>query len=254
MSKKIIIANWKMNFSAPAAKKVIDDFMTLFKQPDNITVVICPGFTAINYVAEKITKTGLAWGAQNCYWEEYGAFTGEVSPRDLAGLGCRYVIVGHSERRTNLNESDAMVNNKVTAALAAGLTPIVCVGETFAERQEGTKEFVIMNQVNRAIAGVNLSGEKRLIIAYEPVWVIGSGQAVEPVEAGHTHQVIRQVLIDKFEAKVVEEKIKIIYGGSVDFTNINKFLDMPCIDGALVGGASLDPNNFVKLIQAAAKA
>jgi len=213
--------------------------------------VLCPSFTALEKVAQRLKGTGVFLGAQDCFWEQEGAFTGEVSPTFLKELGCRFVIIGHSERRTHLGETDEMVHQKVKAVLAEGLVPVICVGETFEERQEGNKDFVVMSQVDKAVAGVDLQKDDQLIVAYEPVWVIGSGQAVEPAEARHTHQVIRQVLIDHFDAAAVQERARVIYGGSVDASNIKSFFAEENIDGALVGGASLDPHSFAELIQAA---
>lgn len=249
MKKKIIIANWKMKLSGPAAQELIREFIDIYQPTEKAEVVICPDYLNLPLISQAIKDTEIALGAQNCFWEKTGAFTGEISPKFLKEAGARYVIVGHSERRTYLGETNEMVNNKVKAALAEGLAPIVCVGETFEERQEGNKDFVIINQVNKAVADVKLNEGDELIIAYEPVWVIGSGQAVAPEEAEHTHRVIRQVLMDNFEIDVIDEKIRLIYGGSIEPANLKGFLTMPNIDGALVGGASLDPIAFNDLLK-----
>lgn len=249
MDKKIIIANWKMRLTAVKAGQVADEFVEIYQPRPKVEVVICPTFTSIKLVSEKIKNQEIKLGAQDCFWEPEGAFTGAVSPQDLKELGCQYVIVGHSERRSYLNETNESVNKKVKAALKQGLIPVICVGETFEERQEGNKDFVVLTQVAKAIEGVSLNSTDQLIVAYEPVWVIGSGQAVEPEEAEHTHQVIKQVLIDQLEASAIRGKVKIIYGGSVDSSNIKDFFNQPNIDGALVGGASLNPVEFNELIQ-----
>jgi len=244
------MANWKMKLLGKEAEELAEEFTKLYKPVGEAEVVLCPDYLNLRPIFKIIKGKEIKLGAQDCFWEEAGAFTGEISPRSLKEAGCEFVILGHSERRTFLGETDKMVNKKVLAVLQENLIPVICVGETFDERQEGNKDFVIMNQVNKALAGVDIINNE-LIIAYEPVWVIGSGQAVEPEEAEHTHQVIRQVLVDKFELDTVKEKIRIIYGGSVDPTNIQEFLAMSNIKGALVGGASLDSSTFNELVKAA---
>ena len=250
MSKTIIMANWKMKLYGKEAEELAEEFTKLYKPFGEVEVVLCPDYLNLQTVSKKIKGKEIKLGAQDCFWEESGAFTGEVSPRSLKEVGCEYVIIGHSERRTFLGETDEMVNKKVLAVLKEGLIPVICVGETFEERQEGNKDFVVMNQVSKALEGVDI-GNNELVIAYEPVWVIGSGQAVMPEEAEHTHQVIRQVLVDKFELDTVKEKIRIIYGGSVEPLNIQGFLAMNNIKGVLVGGASLDSNIFNELVKSA---
>ena len=250
MKKNFIIANWKMSLGHKQALELADNLLKQTKKNDNIEVVVCPSFISLLDVSSKILKSGVKLGAQVCFWHDDGAFTGEVSPLNLQEAGCEYIIVGHSERRGYLNETDEMVNQKVKAVLQNGLVPIICVGETLEERQSSNKDFIIMNQVNKAIEGVDLSGNKSIIIAYEPVWGIGSGQTVEPQEAEHTNQVIRQILIDKYPLETINEKIYILYGGSVNPTNIREFLSQATIDGALVGGASLDADTFWQIINA----
>ena len=249
MKKKIIIANWKMNLSDIKAFNLSEQLAKKFKKADDVDVVVCPSYTALGSVFNEIRKTEIRLGAQNCFWQNQGPFTGEISPSILKELGCSYVIIGHSERRGNLNETDLMVNKKVKLALENNLIPIICVGETFDERQVGHKDFKIMEQVNMALEGVSL-GEKELIIAYEPVWVIGSGQAVEPQEAEHTLQVIHQVIIDNFDPEIYEKQIRLIYGGSVDKDNIKYFMEQSMISGALVGTASLELDTFLSIIEA----
>jgi len=250
MKKKIIIGNWKMSLSHRQALDLAENLLEQNNQSEKVEVVVCPAFISLLGVAEKILNSGIKLGAQDCFWHEEGAFTGEVSPLNLRDIGCEYVIVGHSERRGYLNETDQMVNQKVKAVLENNLTPIICVGETLVERQSSSKDFVIMNQVNKALEGIELSGNQKLIIAYEPVWVIGSGQAVEPREAEHTNQVIRQLLIDMYPLEVVNEKFNLIYGGSVNPVNIKQFLLQPTVEGALVGGASLEAETFWQIIKA----
>ena len=253
MKKKIIIANWKMSLSQAQALALTQALLEGIKdQPlENLELVLCPSFNALGEAGRLVAKTNISLGAQDCCWEEAGAYTGEVSPQVLKEIGCQFVILGHSERRKYLKESDQLINAKVKSALKNGLAPILCVGETFEERQAGNKDFVVMQQLEKGLSGVNLNNSDRLVIAYEPVWVIGSGQAVEPVEAEHTNQVIRQVLLDHFSPKAIEEQIYLIYGGSVNPENIKEFILQPTIAGALVGGASLEAKIFCSLISAA---
>ncbi|MBT3689931.1 triose-phosphate isomerase [bacterium] len=249
MKKNIIIANWKMSLTDLEAIELSKKLVKKLKKQNEVDVAICPSHTALDRVASEIKRSEIKLGAQNCFWEDTGSFTGAISPKVLNELNCSYVIIGHSERREHLNETDGMVNKKVKAALANNLIPIICVGETFSERQEGHKDFKIMEQVSKAIKDVELNN-KEIIIAYEPVWVIGSGQAVEPVEAEHTMQVIRQVIIDNFSPEIFDTQVRLIYGGSIDKDNILEFVNQPSIEGALVGGASLDVDKFVPIIDA----
>jgi len=247
---KIIIANWKMNLTP---EKVIETSKSLVKgetlwRGSEREVVLCPSFESITVAKNALENSGIKLGAQDCFWEDKGAYTGEVSPMVLKSLGCEYVIIGHSERRRELRESDKDVNRKTAAAWRVGLTPIICVGETFEERQAGKKDFVIMNQVTSALEDLAWPSDGNLIIAYEPVWVIGSGQAVEPAEAEHVSMVIRQVLLDNFSAENAK-KVKVIYGGSVNVDNVAEFTSISSLDGFLVGNASLVAENFIELIK-----
>ncbi|MFA6304826.1 MAG: triose-phosphate isomerase [Patescibacteria group bacterium] len=251
--KKIIIANWKMNLNLASGSGLVKELLASindWKSPD-LEVVICPDFLSLTPLAEQLKDKGIFLGAQDCFWEKTGAYTGEVSPQFLSELGCKYVLVGHSERREHKQETNAQINLKVKAALGNGLIPVICVGETFSERQDGNKDFVIMTQTAAALAGVKLLSTDQLIIAYEPVWVIGSGQAVDPEEAEHAHRVIKQVLFDHFSSTVLNEQIRIIYGGSVKPSNIKSFMIQPTIDGVLAGGSSLEAVSFMDLIKQA---
>jgi len=244
-----------MKLEPEEASQWVDEFLakvTDFKDLD-LDVALCPSFVVIGNIYQKIKDTEFKLGSQDCFWEDDGSFTGEVSPKVLKSLGCEYAIIGHSERRYYFNESDEQVNLKVKAALRNDLIPIICVGETFEERKEGRKDFVIMQQVQEAIKGLRLLGNDQLIVAYEPVWVIGSGQAVDPDEAEHANQVIRQTLLDNFPLEEVEEKTRIIYGGSVNPGNVQSFYDEPTIDGFLVGTASLEFESFSQIIKLYAK-
>ncbi|MDP2586418.1 MAG: triose-phosphate isomerase [Candidatus Komeilibacteria bacterium] len=251
--QNIVIANWKMNLSPADSLKLAEAIIAKLGEikPLKAQIVLCPDFLSLSGVAQKITGQPIMLGAQDCFWEPVGAFTGEVSAQFLHELGCAYVILGHSERRQYVAETNEQINLKVKAALANSLIPIICVGETFAERQEGDKDSVISQQVSNALTGIRLLDQDKVIIAYEPVWVIGSGQAVAPEEAEHAHRVIRQVLIDHFSMNAVNGQIKIIYGGSVKPNNVGNFLIQPAIDGILVGGASLEAESFAELVKQA---
>jgi len=256
--KPLIFANWKMHFTSKEAEKTTLEILKLLAKekinPREIEIVLTPSFTALKGVAQLIKGTGLKLGAQDCFWEEKGSFTGEVSPFDLKELGVEYVIIGHSERRENLGETDGMIHKKIKAAFKANLVPLLCVGETFDERQKGIKDYKIMNQITRAFEGIKIKSGDRLIIAYEPVWVIGSGQAVAPEEAHYVNQVIKQRMIDLIGPALAEETTSFIYGGSVDENNIKNFMQCEidgilCEAGVLVGGASLKAEQFVRLIK-----
>jgi triosephosphate isomerase (TIM) len=252
MKNNIIIANWKMSLGQKQSLDLIESLIKkINSQEKNLPeVVICPSFNVMAEVAQKISKTEIKLGAQDCFWEEQGAYTGEVSAKVLKEIGCEFVIVGHSERRNYVAETDAMVNRKIRAMLKNKLTPILCVGEKFEERQSGDKDYIIMQQVQKGLEGIKFNKDDRLIVAYEPVWVIGSGQAVAPEEAEHTNRVIRQVLLDHLPLEIVKNQVHLIYGGSVNLENIKGFLDEPNIDGYLIGGASLEADEFWSLIKA----
>ena len=219
----------------------------------NVEVVVCPSFTELAAVGEAIKGSGLKLGSQDCFWEESGAFTGAVSPKNLQEYGVEYVLVGHSERREHLAETGAMIRKKIFTAFRVGLVPVLCIGESFSQRQEGQKEVALIQELHQALDGLWLTEAQRLVVAYEPVWVIGSGQAVSGDEAEHTHQVIKQTLYDLFPASVVQEQLRIIYGGSVDPENVAQFMVQSTVDGVLVGTSSLDATVFGALVAAAVK-
>jgi len=237
-------------FDALALAKKVAKASLKYKDAE---VIICPGFTELAAISEIIKGSAVKLGAQDCFWEEAGAFTGEVSPKHLLDYGVQYVIVGHSERREHLGETDKMVHQKTRMLVSLGITPIVCIGETFEERQAGQKEAVLLREIDAALNGISLNKLTNLIIAYEPVWVIGSGQAVDPFEAEHTHQVIKHALYELFSEEAVEERVKIIYGGSVDPENVAGFIKQPNIKGVLIGGASLDATEFGAIIASSVK-
>jgi triosephosphate isomerase (TIM) len=247
--RPLIIANWKMNLRIPERKKLVKEIISGLKKIDKAEVVLCPSFISLQEVGDLIRKTPLKLGAQDVFWEAKGAYTGEISPLMLEEMNCEYVIVGHSERRKYLNETDEMVHRKLQAALLEKLTPVLCVGETFEERQDGAKDYVIIRQMNSALDGLVLNNDQQVVIAYEPVWVIGSGQAVQPSEAGQVYQLIRQTLLDLFPLEQARNNFRIIYGGSVDASNVKPFLTEASMDGVLVGGASLKAEEFIKIVK-----
>lgn len=249
---KIIIANWKMSLSfsqtIDLTKKIKKGLKKNSKK--NIDIVICPSSVALAEVSKLIKKTKIKLGAQNAFWEQRGAFTSGVSPLILKELGCEYVIVGHSDRRKYWEEPAWMINKKVKAVLEARLIPIICVGEKFEERKNHTKDLVVIEQVSKALEGVKIKKTDKVIIAYEPVWAIGSGQTVKPIEAEYTNKVIKHELINLYPKKLVDNNFRTIYGGSINSKIVKSFTDQPTIDGVLVGGKSLKADEFVKIIKA----
>jgi triosephosphate isomerase len=208
-------------------------------------VGIAPPFTALTTVAEALAGSAVTLGAQNMHWEERGAFTGEISPLMLRDAGCRFVILGHSERRQYFGEDDASVHRKVRAALAHELTPIVCVGETLSEREAGQTLDVVGRQVRGALLGLQADAIRHVVVAYEPVWAIGTGRVATPQQAQEVHCWIRNLLAETFGS--VAEEVRILYGGSVKPENIDELMAEADIDGALVGGASLQAESFVRI-------
>lgn len=247
MTQPLIVANWKMNGTVAEARQLVAAMKPGLAGVKGVGKVLCPPFTALATVSEMLEGTDIGIGAQDMYHEDSGAFTGQVSPGMLAEF-CSYVILGHSERRSLFSETSQSVAWKVAAAKAAGLSPIMCVGETISERETGRAEAVVDGQVLTGLVGVsNIDG---VSIAYEPVWAIGSGAAASPDDAQAMASRIRQVLSDRFGPPAAETPV--LYGGSVTDENILDFMGQPDIDGALVGGASLKPDVFVALTRAAA--
>jgi triosephosphate isomerase len=243
-----------MNLGRPAeALDFVRSVRHGLQEAEGVEVVLCPPHTALAAVGEVLGRSRVALGAQNMHWEEKGAYTGEISPSMLSGL-CRFVIIGHSERRATHSdtESDAAVNRKVTAALVHGLTPIVCVGEDLAQNEAGQTQSVVGAQVTAAFQGVSADQVAACVIAYEPIWAIGTGKAASPADANRTiNLAIRGVLAGSY-GEPVAQRVRILYGGSANAANIASFAEMPDIDGALVGGASLKPE-FVKMVEEVAR-
>lgn len=248
MRRRIIAGNWKMNKTRDEAVDLVGDLKEMLADVGDVEVVVCPPFTALDAVREALRGSNIELGAQNMHWEEEGAFTGEISPLMLRNLGCMYVILGHSERRTYFGETDETVNRKVKSAMANGLLPIICVGETLDERDAGKTEEVVVRQTKAALSGVKTNGAERIVIAYEPVWAIGTGRTASADEANRVIHIIRQSVAEVFNERIAQE-VRIQYGGSVKPQNIADFLGQPEIDGALVGGASLDAASFAAIVK-----
>jgi triosephosphate isomerase len=250
--RPIIAANWKMHMTHLEAIQAVQKLGYLLDQKvtDRVEVVVCPPFTALRAVQTLVDadRLPIGLGAQNVHPEAQGAFTGEVSPPMLSALKVRYVIVGHSERRQLFGEDDLLVNKKVRGVFAGSMTPILCVGETLDEREAGGTESKVAQQIRRGFDGVDPEQAASVVIAYEPIWAIGTGRNAEPSDAGQVVQVIRKTLADKYDAAVAEA-IRVQYGGSVKPGNIRDFMAHPDIDGALVGGASLDPEEFALIVK-----
>ncbi len=247
--KKIVAGNWKMNKSVSDAQVLAEGVKRELCNCQEVEVVLCPPFTCLKAVSEIIENTCIKLGAQNVHWEVNGAYTGEISVTMLRDMFCRFVILGHSERRSYFHETDSMVNRKVKAAIASNLTPIVCVGEQLQDRKSGMTETVVRRQVEGSLAGLG-NDLLKVVVAYEPVWAIGTGETATPEQAQETHALIRQLLAG-LSGKDVAESVRIQYGGSVKPENAAELFLQPDIDGGLIGGASLDAHSFTRIIEAA---
>ena len=250
MRKKIVAGNWKMNMTVAEAGALVSGLKLELANFREVEVVVCPPFTALAAVSKSLQGTNMDLGAQNMHWEKSGAYTGEVSPEMLRELFCHYVILGHSERRTYFGETDEIVNRKTKAALAWGLHPIVCVGETLTQREAGEVEQVITTQVRGSLAGLSAREILDTVIAYEPVWAIGTGKTATSAQAQDVHALIRKVLAGMFD-EAVAQGVRIQYGGSVKPANAKELFSMPDIDGGLIGGAALKADSFVAIVKAA---
>lgn len=250
MRTPMVAGNWKMNKTVAEARDLMSTMSAKLNEIANVEKVVCPPFLAIPALADMLRGTGIGLGAQNLHWEEKGAFTGEVAPNMIKEF-CQYVIIGHSERRTYFGETDESVNKKLHAAMKAGLIPIVCVGETLEQYEAGSTSEVVRRQISAGLAGID--APSKIVVAYEPVWAIGTGKASSGENANSVHQsVIRPALSDLFGAQNADA-IRILYGGSVTAANASEFFAFPDIDGALVGGASLKPEEIVAITKAAAR-
>ncbi len=248
MSRKAVIAaNWKMHMTVPEAQGLVRGILPSCKGKKDVEVIVAPPFTALHATAGEIKGKGIGLAAQNMHFEPKGAFTGEVSAAMLKDAGCTHVILGHSERRQYFCETDAGVNRKVKTALSEGLAPIMCIGESLEEREAGATFKVIETQLNGGLGGLSPEETKQVIVAYEPVWAIGTGRTASPAQAQEVHAFIREKLSAAFGEKAASG-IRILYGGSVTPDNIKSLMAMEDIDGALVGGASLKAESFSAIV------
>ncbi len=251
MRKPMIAGNWKMNKKTAEAIQLVEELLPELRKQEAVERVVCPPFTALYPISKLLKGSGIGCGAQDLFWETKGAYTGEIAPDMIAELG-NYVIIGHSERRTYFHETDESVNKKTLAALAAGLIPIVCVGETLDENQSGKTEAVVSCQIKEGLKNLPADAAAKIVIAYEPVWAIGTGLAATGPDA---NRVIAEYIRKPYAAMYGEsaaQAVRVLYGGSVKGSNAAEFFGQPDIDGALVGGASLKAADFMEIVNAAA--
>lgn len=246
--KKLIAANWKMYKNPAQTKEFFRDFLPLAAGHDRDEIVVCPPYVDLHAAVELVKGTQVAVGAQNVYWKDEGAFTGEISPSMLTSIGCTHVIIGHSERRQYFGETDDSVNLKLKIALEQNLTPIVCIGEVLEEREAGLTEDVLRRQCMRAFSSISGRKAAKLVVAYEPVWAIGTGKTATPQMASDAHVLIRGEAATAFGQEFADA-LRILYGGSVKPENATALMSQEEIDGALVGGASLDPKSFAAIVK-----
>ncbi len=252
MRKPMVAGNWKMNKTVDQASVLVQDLLPGLQKYPEVERVICPPFTSLMILSAQLSGTGVGLGAQNLHWETSGAYTGEVSPQMVKEF-CEYVIIGHSERRTYFGETDATVNKKLKAALALGLVPIVCIGETLAEYESGKTGEVVTRQVLEGFKEIDTVQASMIVVAYEPVWAIGTGKAATGEGANAVLRDHIRPALAKLFGSGLAQNIRILYGGSVNAANAAEFFTQPEIDGALVGGASLKAEEFIKIVEAAKK-
>ncbi len=245
--KKLIAGNWKMHTTVAEACRLATDVAKLTGSHDDREVLLAPPFTVLSEVAHLIRKSQVIIAAQNVCWEEKGAYTGEISPVMLKDCGVTAAIIGHSERRQIFQENDVLINKRVRGALSFEIMPILCVGETLDERQANQTFTLLESQIRRGLADVEPADMEKVVIAYEPVWAIGTGQTATKEQAQKAHLFIRELIEKMFEKKIAEQ-LKILYGGSVKPSNVDELMGQPDIDGALVGGAALDAESFGRII------
>lgn len=247
MRRPLIAGNWKMNNNCAESAALASQLMAMLPADKEVDVAVAPPFTALAAVAAVLKDSPIAVAAQNVFWEESGAFTGEISAPLLKEIGCRYVIIGHSERRQYFGETDETVNKRLRAVLRASLIPIVCIGETLAEREAEKTLTVIGQQLREGLKGLSPEEMEQVVIAYEPVWAIGTGRTATPGQAQDVHRFVRDLIARIFSERIAE-KTRILYGGSVKPDNVDQLMARDDIDGALVGGASLKADEFVRIV------
>ncbi len=245
--KALIAGNWKMFKTGPEALQTASELARLAGSIAQVDIMIAPPFTALASVREAIKGSQISLGAQNVYWEAEGPFTGEISPAMLLDAGCRYVIVGHSERRQQFGETDELINRKVKSSMETGLIPVFCIGETEDQRESGETFSVLDKQIKMGLKEVFFTDPHALVVAYEPVWAIGTGKTASSQQAQEVHRFLRDRLADQY-GRELADGLRILYGGSVKPGNVAELMSMPDLDGALVGGASLDPEVFAEII------
>ena len=248
MRKKLIAGNWKMNKTLDESVKLVEGILEKIKSYDDREILFCPPFISLYKISELIKDKNVKLGGQNLYFEEKGAYTGEISGKMLKSVGCDYVILGHSERRNYFSETDEFIRKKILRAKEDGLIPILCLGEKLEEREKGITEDVVLNQITTCLKDVPINDAHELVVAYEPVWAIGTGKNATPEQAEEVHIFLRELLGNICSINIKEE-LRIIYGGSVNPGNASSLLSQPNIDGALVGGASLKVDDFVSIIE-----
>jgi len=253
MRTPLVVGNWKMNGTVGECRALAMAIRDGLKRPRGVDIAVCPPFTALAAVAEVLAGSAVRLGAQNCHWEASGPYTGEISPVMLSDLGCRYVLAGHSERRREMGEVDEQINRKVQAALAHGLTPVLCVGETADERRQGLTFTTVEGQLRADLSGMAPEAIAKIVLAYEPVWAIGTGVNATPGQVAEVHGYVRG-LLSELTSKDMAGTIRILYGGSVKADNTDALAAEPEIDGVLVGGASLNAPTFVAIVRKAARA
>jgi triosephosphate isomerase len=247
MRTPVIAGNWKLFKTIAESVDLVNELKPLVANSHGVEIIVAPVFTALSRVSEAVAGSTIKLAAQDCYWEEEGAFTGEVAPKLLKDAGCSHVIIGHSERRQYFGETDLSVNKKTGTAIAAGLTVIVCVGESLAERESDQTFSVIETQIKGGLAGFTAEAFTHVVIAYEPVWAIGTGKTATDAQAQEVHAFIRQLIARMFDQSVADA-VRILYGGSVKPDNVKLLMAQPDIDGALVGGASLKAESFAAIV------
>jgi len=251
--RKVIGGNWKMNRGIPSeAKEMLEALIPLVKDINTVDIVIGAPFTVLSAASEILKNTNIKLSAQNMHFEDKGAFTGEVAPSFLKAVGCEYVILGHSERRDKFDETDEFVNKKLKKALSVGLNPIVCIGEHLEEREAGKTKEIIQNQMNDTFKDLTKDEIIKTVIAYEPIWAIGTGKTATPEQAEEIHAFIREILVSKYDADTANN-VRIQYGGSMKPANAEDLLKQANIDGGLVGGASLQADSLSEIVKAADK-
>ena len=250
MRRKVIAGNWKMNNDISESQKLVSGILSGLGNDNHCDVILCPPFTSLSEVKSLIKNTQIKLGAQNMFYEESGAFTGEVSASMLISVGCEYVILGHSERRTIFGETDEIINKKIKKAIQSGLKVIFCIGESLTQRENGTTNEIVKSQIFKGLNGITSEEMKFVIIAYEPIWAIGTGKTAAPAQAQEVHAFIRNLISELYSEKIADELV-IQYGGSVKADNAGELLSQRDIDGALVGGACLKADSFLSIIAAA---